>query len=239
MSSTNRGAQRAEYDYYATDPKEITKFLHAFYEDVGASMLNKILDPCAGGNVEPVVWNYRKGKYKTPSETYEAFAPRPEGAMLVKEPVVFRLPTMPMAYPKAIEEFSKDWLYKPTIYTNDIRDNSPAQHHLDFLNNDTGYFRDFGAVITNPPFSLAMEFLQRGLQCVNHGGYVALLLRLAFLESEDRSEFLRSHKPEFIYIHPKRMSFTPDGKTDSCAYAHIVWRRGYYPKKSLTDYLEY
>lgn len=36
---------------------------------------------------------------------------------------------------------------------------------------------------------------------------------------------------KWIYVSHKRMSFTDDGKTDSIAYAHYIWKKGY-----KTDY---
>ena len=36
--------------------------------------------------------------------------------------------------------------------------------------------------------------------------------------------------PEYILVHHKRMSFIEGGGTDSVAYAHYVWRKGYYPE---------
>ena len=36
--------------------------------------------------------------------------------------------------------------------------------------------------------------------------------------------------PEYIFVHHKRMSFIEGGGTDSVAYAHYVWRKGYYPE---------
>jgi hypothetical protein len=56
---------------------------------------------------------------------------------------------------------------------------------IDFLSSVATAFRptaDFG-IVTNPPFGIVEEFVERA---VNLAPYVALLLRLAFLESEGR-----------------------------------------------------
>lgn len=77
-------------------------------------------------------------------------------------------------------------------------------------------------VITNPPFSLAMEFVQRAHeQCISSGGNVAMLLRLPWLASQKRAEWLRAHTPS-VYVLPKRPSFTGKG-TDATDYAWMVW----------------
>ncbi len=65
-------------------------------------------------------------------------------------------------------------------------------------------------VITNPPFSLAMPFLERSLRVADT---VAFLLRLAWLASAERNSFHRSN-PSDLIILPKRPSFA---KFASCA----------------------
>jgi hypothetical protein len=84
----------------------------------------------------------------------------------------------------------------------------------------------FDLILANPPFKLAMEFLERALAEVEFGGEVAFLLRLCFLASMKRAAFHRSH-PCDIYILPKRPSFTPDGRTDSADYAWFVYGPGH------------
>jgi len=76
--------------------------------------------------------------------------------------------------------------------------------------------------ITNPPYSLAMEFVEHALTMADN---VAMLLRLNFLASEKRAGFMRAHPPD-VYVLPNRPSFTPDGKTDSIEYAWFVWPQG-------------
>jgi hypothetical protein len=81
----------------------------------------------------------------------------------------------------------------------------------------------FDLVITNPPFSLALEFAKHALQFLRPGGTLALLLRLNWLASGKRSEWLRDNTPS-LYVLPKRPSFSADGKTDATDYAWFVWR---------------
>lgn len=77
-------------------------------------------------------------------------------------------------------------------------------------------------VITNPPYKLALPFVERALKEIARGGTVAMLLRLPFLESVGRQSFHRLH-PADVYVFAKRPSFTKDGKTDATAYAWFVW----------------
>lgn len=93
------------------------------------------------------------------------------------------------------------------------------------------YHRDFLSVasigplplisITNPPFSLAQEFILHSMKLVTH--YVVMLLRLNFLGTDERLDFLLQHPPD-VYVLPNRPQFDirKDG-TDSTEYAWFVW----------------
>lgn len=76
----------------------------------------------------------------------------------------------------------------------------------------------FDVTISNPPYSLAMEFVER---CLRISHLTAMLLRVGFLESETRADWIREHTPD-VYILPNRPSFA-HGRTDNCAYAWMVW----------------
>jgi hypothetical protein len=88
---------------------------------------------------------------------------------------------------------------------------------IDFLRGDfVGC--DWDVCITNPPYSLAMEFIQEALPLAY---FVVMLLRLNFLGSLKRSSFFRSEMPD-VYVLPNRPSFT-GGPTDATEYAWFVW----------------
>ena len=76
------------------------------------------------------------------------------------------------------------------------------------------------AVVTNPPFSLAQEFVTKAL---TEAPVVIMLLRVGFLGSQKRQEWLNKNKPTSLIILSKRPSFTEDGKTDGAEYAWFVW----------------
>ncbi len=85
---------------------------------------------------------------------------------------------------------------------------------------------DIGLIIGNPPFVYALEFVEASIAlAAPTRGTVAMLLRLAFLESQERASFHKAH-PADLYPLASRPSFTPDGKTDSAAYAWLVWGPG-------------
>lgn len=123
-----------------------------------------------------------------------------------------------MSYPEALKDEEFD------ITTLDLRDDSLDALKGNYL--DTKFYKPFDMIITNPPFAWALDFVQKALNEVRDGGYVIMLLRLNFLGSRARNEWLRNNMPYEIYVHGKRMSFTDDGKTDSIEYAHFVWKKG-------------
>lgn len=79
------------------------------------------------------------------------------------------------------------------------------------------------AIVTNPPYKLALECMQA---CVaSEAPVVAMLLRTNILESRKRAAFWRKHAPSALYALSKRPSFTGNGKTDGTGYAWFVWDR--------------
>lgn len=78
-------------------------------------------------------------------------------------------------------------------------------------------------VVGNPPYSVAAKHVEVALNTVRVGGAVAFLLRLAFLESEERTEFWARFKPAVVVPLAHRPSFSGGG-TDNCAYGLFVWR---------------
>jgi len=108
------------------------------------------------------------------------------------------------------------------VITNDIRSETPAQYHYDFL---TGWeffceSHKIDAVITNPPYTHAMQFIEKGLSICDT---VVMLLRLNFLGSRRRFEFFKAERLEHIYVLHKRPSFVKGG-TDATEYAWFVFK---------------
>lgn len=88
----------------------------------------------------------------------------------------------------------------------------------DFLTFEFEPFAHYHVCITNPPYTLAMQFVQKALR---HASVVVMLLRLPWLASQKRSAWLLEHCPD-VYVLPKRPSFT-GGATDATDYAWMVW----------------
>ena len=129
-----------------------------------------------------------------------------------------------MSYPEALMNIG---INRNNIITVDIRKDSRAEIREDYLSIDC--HGDFTTIITNPPFNIAREIIEKALNDVKEGGWVIMLLRLNFFGGKLRKDMWDKQMPKYAFIHSKRMSFTDDGKTDSIEYMHCIWQKGYYP----------
>lgn len=127
-----------------------------------------------------------------------------------------------------------------------IKRNYGVGHHSygDFLATiprepDNIFSQKWGLLITNPPFSLAYEFVEHSLKYMNEQSTLALLMPLTFLGSADRVNYNQKREYE-ILISPVRPSFTDDGKTDAMVYGWFLWGYGARPGEwSVLDVSEY
>lgn len=90
----------------------------------------------------------------------------------------------------------------------------------DYLNWETD--RRFDVIIGNPPYSLAVEFVNKSLELLSDRGVLIFLLRTAFLESKSRYEFWQNNPLNGLYALSKRPSFTGKG-TDATSYSWFIW----------------
>ena len=104
------------------------------------------------------------------------------------------------------------------------------EEDIDYLNTD---FNFVDGIITNPPFSLAQEFLEKSLR---EADFVAYLLRLNFLGSQKRKLWWQDKTPTHLYVLSKRPSFTGNG-TDATEYAWFVWDKQGWCKRDPNIYV--
>jgi hypothetical protein len=100
---------------------------------------------------------------------------------------------------------------------------------MDFLKVSNGCQ---SAVVTNPPFSLAQEFVDKAFSFPSIH-YCALLLRLSFLESQKRKEWFQANPPARVHVSSRRLPMMHrdgwDGNksTSTLAHAWFIFLRGY------------
>ena len=117
------------------------------------------------------------------------------------------------------------------VYSIDIDEAMPVMWHGDYLTRKI--LPQCETVITNPPFNIAQEVIEKALTHTIDGCEIIMLLRLNFLGSKKRKPFWDSAPLKHIYVLSKRPSFTKDGKTDSIEYMWCVFERGYKGKATI------
>jgi hypothetical protein len=114
------------------------------------------------------------------------------------------------------------------VYATDLVDyNSPEQDESgwDFLL-ERQLPIGVGAIVTNPPFKLASEFVAHALDLCPK---VVMLLRLAFLESERRTSILDGGKLARVHVFRNRLPMMHRAgwqglrASSSTAFAWLVW----------------
>lgn len=90
-------------------------------------------------------------------------------------------------------------------------------------------------IITNPPYSMAKEFIEKALDLVSDNQKVIMLLKLTFLESKKRRELFEKYPPKYIYVSSSRLQCAKNGDFETykngtgtaIAYGWFVWEKGY------------
>lgn len=123
-----------------------------------------------------------------------------------------------------------------TVYASDIRtDLNYGDGGLDFMT----YIKVVPNIITNPPYKLGQEFLERALLLTERK--VALLLKLVFLESSSRYELLKHSPLKTVYVFSKRQRIYKNGdegkNSGLIAYAWFVWDKTY-KGKPMIDWIK-
>lgn len=97
------------------------------------------------------------------------------------------------------------------------------------------------AVVTNPPYKLAVRFAEKALHEVP---YLALLLRTNFLESTARLPFFRKHQPARIWISSRRLPMMhrhgwkgPRAPSNTC-FAWFIWDQNAQQKR-VVDWFDW
>jgi hypothetical protein len=95
---------------------------------------------------------------------------------------------------------------------------------LDFETDDNTEWSEYELIIGNPPYGSAEQHVRHALEHRARFGVVAFLLRMGFLESEERAAFWKEHPASKVYVLSQRPSFTGEGKTDrGQSYGLFVW----------------
>lgn len=111
----------------------------------------------------------------------------------------------------------------------------PYTIEQDFLTWETD--QRFTSIITNPPYSLAGEFVEKGMSLLAPHGQMAMFMKIQFLEGMKRKELFEKYPPKYIYVFRNRMATWNRGMpidpatgkkwaTTMC-HAWFIWENGF------------
>jgi hypothetical protein len=119
------------------------------------------------------------------------------------------------------------------IISTDLIDRGYGKGNIDFLTYD--YKRKFDYVITNPPYKLAKEFVEKSLKVTNKK--VAMFLKIQFLEGVGRYQFFKDTPLKTVHVFSSRQSPWTNGqkinpKTNkpwesTMCFCWFIWEHGY------------
>lgn len=111
--------------------------------------------------------------------------------------------------------FPFKWMAVELLHSDELLGLGVPCFFGDFFDEKVSATKKFDLCIGNPPYKHAQAFIEKALTLSHE---VAFLLRLNFLESEERHDFFKKH-PCDVHVLPNRPPFRADGKTDATAYA--------------------
>jgi len=109
---------------------------------------------------------------------------------------------------------------------------------VDFLTND--FVGEYNTVITNPPFNLFQEFVEKALKIAKKK--VIMFGKLQALEGQKRATFLETTPLRTVYVFKKRQQPMRNGRendetgkklSSTMAFAWFVWEQGYTGQPSI------
>ena len=111
------------------------------------------------------------------------------------------------------------------VISKDLIDRNYGEAGKDFLNETTVYDN----IITNPPFNLAVEFVEKALELSNNK--VAFLMRIQFLEGKKRKLLFDKNPPSRVYVFSYRLPYLrgdeEQPETSAMCLCWFVWDKNY------------
>lgn len=180
------------------------------------------------------------GRHKLIDRGLDCYETPPEAVVALLESEGNRIPKIlwePACGPGSIVNVLRK--HQKLVWATDIADYGcpDSESGVDFLKEDGGVPVAVQAVLTNPPYNLAEQFIRHGLVLVPK---VYMLLRLAFLESERRSGILDGGALEKVYVFRNRLPMIHrrgwDGPkaSSSIAFAWFCFNREYEGRTTLS-----
>jgi len=122
------------------------------------------------------------------------------------------------------------------IFSTDIIDRGYGKGGIDFLKTEI----KVDNIITNPPFNLAKEFIERAISSARKK--VIMFAKIQLLESADRKALFDKYPAKTIYVFSKRINPLRNGNptnengkkwASTMCFAWFVWEIGYKGKMTI------
>lgn len=115
------------------------------------------------------------------------------------------------------------------VWKTDLVDYGFNDKLMDFLQTDIVFDGD---IISNPPYKISLQFVQKALESIKDGHKVAMFLKLLFLEGKARKKFFMENPPKTVYVSSSRLNCVRNGEfekypSSSVCYAWFVWEKGF------------
>ena len=169
------------------------------------------------GNRERIENDY----YATPEESTEAIL---KEIKFNETDVIFE----PSTGGGHIVEVLKKFYPNNKIITNDlIYRGYPLDNQVDYLKEK---ICDCNITITNPPFKLAKEFIEKAIKTTSK--YVIMFAKIQLIEGLDRYKFFQEHPPKYVYVFANRQNPLRNGNPldengkkwcSTMCFAWFVW----------------
>ena len=121
-----------------------------------------------------------------------------------------------------------------------LKNNGFEVYSSDLVDRGYGDVKDFleqnekfdGDILTNPPFKLAEEFIEKSMDVLENGNKAIFFFKVQFLESKGRKELFRKYNPKYVIVNSERQQCSKDADfekyhaTTQC-YCWFVFEKGY------------
>lgn len=131
-----------------------------------------------------------------------------------------------------ISEVLKEYYPNGEIISQDLVDRGYGIGGVDYLKFKPN--RKFDNIITNPPFALAKEFIEKSLELANNK--VIMFAKIQLLESKSRKDMFLNSPLKYIYVFSDRVNPLRNGElldekgkpwASTMCFAWFVWEIGY------------
>lgn len=115
------------------------------------------------------------------------------------------------------------------VVSTDLIDRGFGIHGVDFLKPNVFETIPFDAVIMNPPYKHALDFVKKSLIVAP---VVCAFLRINFLESEGRYRWFQENPPKIVAVFSYRIKSSKSaefkkGESSATLFAWFIWEQGF------------